>query len=203
MRMRSIAAFVTAVALGSSGCATLIPPPAVRSGASTAALDLLEPATDPKPNAVAPPATPPERASGSTSNEPTAARAQPSSAPPKQAPPPEPADRDDETRDRSRLHKRLFWTGIGGLALGGAGVIAFGAAGWATREQLERAYEDGAITRDREDQLKTTGEVMNALALTSAAIGVVGLGLAAVMFALDYTKCGKLAGKRRRHECRP
>jgi hypothetical protein len=105
-------------------------------------------------------------------------------------------------RDRDPSHQRtrtgFFWAGIVLATIGAAGTIGFGVAGYATRRQLDDGYENNDITRKRADTLSDRGEILNALAITSAAVGLAGLVAAVAAYGADYTHCGALARKYRK-----
>ncbi len=112
-----------------------------------------------------------------------------------------PLDDPGEPDRRQRARTGLFWTGIVLTAIGGAGLIAFSAAGEGIEDSLHRGYRDGDLTRERDDKLRNRGEIMNGLAIGSAALTLVGVAFATIAFGVDWTRCGKLA-KRRRKPCR-
>lgn len=163
------------------------------------------PSTDPPP-----PPEPGETASGQKSTGPAQPGAEPTSGattksatslPPTDMKPDAPLDDPGEPDKRQRARTALFWTGIALVAIGGAGMIGFSAIGEATEDKLHKGYDDGSLTRARDDQLRTRGEAMNGLAIGSAALAFVGLAFSAIAFGVDWTRCGKLA-KRRRRPCR-
>jgi hypothetical protein len=162
------------------------------------------PSTDPPP-----PPEPGETASGqkttATASQPTeptpGATTSATSPPPTDMQPDAPLDDPGEPDKRQRARTALFWTGIALVAIGGAGIIGFSAIGEATEDKLHNGYDDGSLTRARDDQLRTRGELMNGLAIGSAALAIVGLAFSSIAFGVVWTRCGKLA-KRRRRPCR-
>lgn len=113
------------------------------------------------------------------------------------SPPPEPAD-----SRAVRARTATFWAGIGILSLGSAGLLAFGVTGRITQEQIRRGY-DGSTTRDRDEQLQRRGDIMNGLAIGSAVVAIVGLGMATIAYAVDHSHCGPVSQRRwRKKECR-
>jgi hypothetical protein len=166
-----------------------------------------DPTPDPAPAPPGPPPPPDTEPSppdtttaGATAAEPSpAASGTPDARPAMQ--PDAPLHDPGEPDKRQRARKALFWTGIVFTAIGGAGTIGFAAAGEGTENQLANGYEDGTLTRARDDQLRTRGEIMNGLAIGSAGLTLVGIAFAAIAYGVDYTRCGTLA-KRRRRPCK-
>jgi hypothetical protein len=162
------------------------------------------PSTDPPP-----PPEPGETASGqkTTTTQPPAeatpgaTTTSPTTPPPTDMQPDAPLDDPGEPDKRQRTRTALFWTGIALVAIGGAGMIGFSSIGEATEDKLLKGYDDGSLTRARDDQLRTRGELMNGLAIGSAGLALVGLAFSAIAFGVDWTRCGTLA-KRRRRPCR-
>jgi hypothetical protein len=124
------------------------------------------------------------------------------SAAPAVASGPQPADSgvdtDEPTKDQ-RTRTGLFWGGVGAMALGGAMLGAFGIGGRVTQAQLQKGYDEGTLTYDREDKLRGRGSAFNKLAGAGAGIAVVGLAMAVIVYGLDYSRCGTLA--KRRKDC--
>ena len=106
-------------------------------------------------------------------------------------------DGDGDGKKKGRVTPVLFWTGM----LGTGGTIGFGVAGKLTEDKLEDGYEDG-LTRAEERKLIDRGDTYNSLMIGSAAVGLVGLGVAALVYGIDYTRCGPLAPKKRRCDLR-
>jgi len=116
-------------------------------------------------------------------------------APPPSSEPNVPAD-EPETAKQARRRKVLFFLGVGATGFGTLGVTSFGIGGRVVQAQLANGYDDGSLTRDREDTLTTTGEVMNGLAIGSAAVGLAGVILASTMYGIDHARCGDLPPRR-------
>jgi hypothetical protein len=103
----------------------------------------------------------------------------------------------DTSLDGSAPKKRdvtppLLWTGVALASVGAVGTIGFGIAGRVTQEKIDDGFDEG-MTRAELDDLESRGETWNALAITSASIGIAG-----VVYGVDYTRCGPLAPKKRR-----
>lgn len=114
----------------------------------------------------------------------------------------DPSPAPESLRDRhARARTITFWTGIGALSVGAAGLVAFGVTGRITQEQIRRVYEDD-VTRARTEQLQRRGDIMNGLAIGSAVLAVIGLGMSTIAYALDHSHCGPLSQRRWRKECR-
>ena len=101
-----------------------------------------------------------------------------------------------EKSDASRRRKLAFWAGVGLAAGGAAGALGFGIGGRVTQAQVAKGYEDESLTRADEARLERQGNVMNALTLTTVGIGLFGLALLSVAYALDHARCGELPPKR-------
>jgi hypothetical protein len=101
--------------------------------------------------------------------------------------------------DGQGKRKALFITGVVASSLGGAMAIGFGAAGQITENQLDDGYSDG-LTRSEESDLRDRGEAFNTVAITGAALAVVGIAVTAIVLGIDHRKCGNLM-KKRRQEC--
>jgi hypothetical protein len=96
--------------------------------------------------------------------------------------------------------KGSFWTGVIAGSIGGAMAVGFGTAGAVTTGQVEKGFEDGTTVADH-DAAVSRGETFNALTITGIAVGVVGLGVAAIAAGIDRTRCGPL--KREKTGCTP
>lgn len=105
--------------------------------------------------------------------------------------------READTEKKQRLRRALYWTGIGAFGFGAIGTVGFGAGGRIVQAQLKNGYEDSDLTRDREDQLTTTGQVMNGLAIGSAVVGLLGIAIAATAYGIDHARCGELRPRRK------
>jgi hypothetical protein len=101
---------------------------------------------------------------------------------------------------RQRTRTALFWTGIGMVSFGAVGFAGFGIGGRVVQRKIERGFEDGSLTHDDKDRLDRTGVAMNGLAIGSGVVGLLGIGLAALVYGIDNAKCGEL--KPRRSACR-
>lgn len=108
------------------------------------------------------------------------------------------ADEGDGPKDQ-RTRTGLFWGGVATTVVGAAMLTAFGVGGRVTQGQLAKSYEDADLTYDREETLRDRGKVFNALAGAGAGIALVGLATAAVVYGIDYSRCGTLA--KRRKDC--
>ncbi len=101
-----------------------------------------------------------------------------------------------DTDKKKRRRRSLFFLGVGAAGFGVVGTTGFGIGGRVVQAQISNGYDDGSLTRDREDTLTTTGEVMNGLTIGSAAIGLAGVILAATMYGIDHARCGSLPPRR-------
>lgn len=106
-------------------------------------------------------------------------------------------DEGEDTPKKQRIRKLLYLTGLGALGFGIVGTVGFGIGGRVAQAQLKNGYEDGDLTRAREDKLSTTGTVMNVLAITSAVIGLAGVITAATVYGIDHARCGELRPRRK------
>lgn len=106
---------------------------------------------------------------------------------------------DTGDREHKPVTPPLFWTGIALGTVGAIGGIAFGVAGFTTKNQLNAAHEaGGGLTVAEHDRLVHNGETYNTLALSFTAAAVVGYALALVAYGVDWNRCGPLAEKKRR-----
>lgn len=115
----------------------------------------------------------------------------------------QPIDASDDLGDTDKAQrgrKAGFVAGVIATALGGGMAVGFGAAGQIAENQLDDAYREG-VNRSDEAQLQDRGEAFNAVAITGAALTVVGLGVTAIILGIDHRECGELIKKRHR-ECR-
>ncbi len=117
----------------------------------------------------------------------------------------EPAASESDTReDTGNSGKRVtathavLWTGVVLASLGGAGLLGFGATGLASDRKLSRGYEEDGLTHEEQDTLIKRGEAMNTATIISASVGLLGALIAVTAYGVEYTKCGRLAPKRRR-----
>jgi hypothetical protein len=98
---------------------------------------------------------------------------------------------------QQRVRRLLYLTGIGAIGFGIVGTVAFGIGGRIVQAQMKHGYEDGDLTRARQEQLSTTGTAMNAMAITSAVIGLAGVIVAATVYGVDHNRCGELRPRRK------
>ncbi len=133
--------------------------------------------------------------------DPTAAAAP--TAAPAVASGPAPADHgsSDDPAKEQRTRTGVFWGGVGALALGGGMLTAFGIGGRVTQAQLKNGYEDGDLTYAREEKLRDRGTAFNKVAAAGAGLAIVGLAVTAIVYGIDYSRCGALA--KRRKDCKP
>lgn len=103
----------------------------------------------------------------------------------------------DDGEKKKEITPALFWTGVILGSIGTVGLAGFGGAAEFQEAQLRNGYEDG-ITSDRADGLVSRGETYNALAITSATVGVIGWTLAVIVAGIDYSRCGPMAPKSRK-----
>lgn len=102
-------------------------------------------------------------------------------------------------RGNAKITPPLYWAGIGVGTLGAVGGLAFGVAGYVTKNQVNDGYRDGAgLTLAERDRLVKNGELYNGLALGFTALSVVAYAAALVVYGVDWNRCGPLAPKRRR-----
>lgn len=120
-------------------------------------------------------------------------------APPAKAPQRQSRAVDDDLPDegnRGRGRVIAFWTGVGMLTAGTAGLIGFGAAGAAFENKLANGYRDGGLTHAEEQRYQDNGELMNNLAIGATVLALAGLVTGAVALGLDYTNCGRLVKRK-------
>jgi hypothetical protein len=103
---------------------------------------------------------------------------------------------EDGVRKANRRRKALFWTGIAMGSIGGLGVLAFGITGRVMQGKLKSGYADGDLTRAQEDRYERVGEISNGVAIGSAIAGIVGFGMAAIVYGVDHARCGDLKPRR-------
>lgn len=108
-------------------------------------------------------------------------------------------DRLDNDKDQQR-RLALFWSGVGILAAGLVSTAAFMTTGQVVEARLDEGYDEGGLSRDREQRLRRMGTVSNQAAIVSGGVSVIGLALLLAGYGLDYSVCGKLA--KRRKKCR-
>lgn len=109
-------------------------------------------------------------------------------------------DGSDGDGDSRRISPALFWTGV---VLGTVGAITLGTGvglGVATAADIRDGDAAGQSRATRED-LERRGEVSNDVAITGGVLTILGLGLAAAVAGIDYSRCGPVIGKKRRSEC--
>lgn len=97
-----------------------------------------------------------------------------------------------------KLTPALFWTGIIAGTVGAVGGIGFGAAGYASKQQLNKGYESGGLSVEDRDGLVSRGEAFNASAIAFTTLAVLGYSLAVVAYGVDWNRCGPLVHKKRR-----
>lgn len=102
------------------------------------------------------------------------------------------------SRKGDKVTPPLFYTGIGLGTIGAVGGIAFGVAGFVTKNQLNDAYEgNSGLTVAEHERLVSNGELYNTLAISFSALAVLGYSLAIVTYGVDWNRCGPLVEKRR------
>lgn len=180
MIVRRSTAFTALVVASSLGCASVQPSLAAAPDPATMYGAKVHRTAFEDPTAAAEPTTAPAVASGPT-----------------------PADRSHEPdpAKEQRTRTGLFWGGVGALAVGGAMLTAFGIGGRVTQAQLKNGYDDGDLTYAREDELRDRGSAFNKVAAAGAGLAVVGLAVTAIVYGIDYSRCGTLA--KRRKDCKP
>ncbi len=88
-------------------------------------------------------------------------------------------------------------TALGSAAA--AGTLAFGIAGTVTDRKLQDRYTSGLSLAEQND-LRDRGELFNDLTIGLGVTALVSLTAAAIVYGVDYTRCGHLARKRRKCE---
>jgi len=94
----------------------------------------------------------------------------------------------------------IFWAGVAATALGAAMLTGFGIGGRVTQAQLEDGYGDGDLSYAREEKLRDRGTVFNQVAGAGAGIAIVGIAVTAIVYGVDFSRCGTLA--KRRKDCK-
>ena len=111
-------------------------------------------------------------------------------------------DTSDDSSSNEKLTPALFWTGIVLGSIGAAGGIGFGAAGYATKQNINNNYQGegkgSGFTVDDRDQLVQRGEAFNTTAIAFTTAAVLGYALAVVTYGVDWNRCGPLVHKKRR-----
>jgi len=110
----------------------------------------------------------------------------------------EPADSGGRKAGRTTATHAVLWTGVVLAALGGAGLVGFGATSFATDSKLSKGYAEDGLTRDEQQTLIDRGEAMNTATIISASVGLIGALMAVTAYGVEYTNCGPLAPKNRR-----
>jgi hypothetical protein len=108
-----------------------------------------------------------------------------------------PFDDNTPARPPSKATPALMWTGVVLGVVGGAMTLGFGAASYVADRKLTDGYGGEGLTVAEEDRLRDRGSAYAKVAAAGGGIGLLGLGLASVTFAVDYIRCGSLAPKRR------
>jgi hypothetical protein len=103
----------------------------------------------------------------------------------------------DRSAKGQRARTGVFWAGIAMLGVGGASAVSLAIAGEVSQRQLDKGYEEGDLTRERDSTLRDRGELTNKLSIAAVTIGIVGLAMAAIAYGLDYSNCGTLAKRRK------
>jgi hypothetical protein len=112
-----------------------------------------------------------------------------------------PVRADPGTPSAQRTRTALFWTGLVLTIVGGATLLGAGISGRITQGQLTRGYDQESLSHTREKTLRDRGEVSNALAAAGGGVMIVGAGLTAITFGIDYSRCGNIS-KRKRKDCK-
>ncbi len=110
----------------------------------------------------------------------------------------EPTDSGTRKAGRTTATHAVLWTGVVLAAVGGAGLIGFGSASYATDSKLSRGYAEDGLTRDEQQTLIDRGEGLNTATIISASVGLLGALMAVTAYGVEYTNCGPLAPKSRR-----
>ena len=108
-----------------------------------------------------------------------------------------PAEEAPDSEKKKRRRKVLFALGVGATGFGLLGWTGFGIGGRVVQGQLSNGYDDGSLTREREDTLTTRGEVMNGLAIGSAVVALAGALFTATVYGIDHARCGDLPPRRK------
>lgn len=109
------------------------------------------------------------------------------------------ATKDDDERERS-ISPALFWTGV---IIGTVGLATL-ATGVGIGVSSDKKIEDGdatGLSRAARQDLVDRGELGNRVAIGGGTILFVGGSLAAIITAVDYSRCGPMISKKRRDEC--
>lgn len=107
----------------------------------------------------------------------------------------------DNRPDRQRTRNGLFWTGVALAAIGGAAFVGTAVGGRVTQGQLNKGYRNDDLTIDRESTLRDRGKGFNIGASVTGSIALVGIAMLAIVYGVDYARCGTIA--KRRKDCRP
>lgn len=93
----------------------------------------------------------------------------------------------------------LFYTGVVLATLTGATAIATGAASFGLRRKLDNAYfEGGGLTMAEYDRIDDRGTALGKATWGLAFLSAGFAGMALISYAVDWSRCGPLAPKRRR-----
>jgi hypothetical protein len=92
----------------------------------------------------------------------------------------------------------VFWTGVILAAVGGGAALALGTTARVTEGEVIGGFEGDGLSRARLDELNDRGAGLNNATIAVGALGLVGAIMATTAYGVDYTRCGKLAPKRRR-----
>ncbi|MBK8260973.1 MAG: hypothetical protein IPK80_06480 [Nannocystis sp.] len=92
----------------------------------------------------------------------------------------------------------VFWTGVILAAVGGGAALALGTTARVTEGKVISGFEGDGLSRARLDELNDRGAGLNNATIAVGALGLVGAIMATTAYGVDYTRCGKLAPKRRR-----
>jgi len=104
----------------------------------------------------------------------------------------------DAPRPAREPTELVFWTGVILAAVGGGAALALGTTARITERQVINGFDGDGLSRDRLDQLGDRGAALNTASLAAGALGLVGAVMATTAYGVEYTRCGKLAPKRRR-----
>ena len=105
---------------------------------------------------------------------------------------------DTGSRKGEKLTPALFWSGITMGTIGAVASIGFGVAGFVTNNELKDGYDSGELGLAERDDLVRRGDTFNTLAITGAAVAVIGYALALITYGVDWNRCGPLAEKKRK-----